>query len=68
MKFVIQRVNHAEVKVDGETVGKIGKGFLVLIGVGRGDTREDADWYLKNFWDFVFLRMKMERPIYPWQM
>ena len=44
MKFVIQRVNHAEVKVDGETVGKIGKGFLVLIGVGRGDTREDADW------------------------
>ena len=28
MKFVIQRVNHAEVKVDGETVGKIGKGFL----------------------------------------
>ena len=41
MKFVIQRVNHAEVKVDGETVGKIGKGFLVLIGVGRGDTRED---------------------------
>ena len=30
MKFVIQRVNHAEVKVDGEIVGKIGKGFLVL--------------------------------------
>lgn len=48
MKFVIQRVNHAEVKVNGETVGKIGKGFLVLIGVGRGDTREDADWYLKK--------------------
>ena len=48
MKFVIQRVNHAEVKVDGETVGKIGKGFLVLIGVGRGDTKEDADWYLKK--------------------
>mgnify|MGYP000737794675 CR=1 FL=1 len=33
---------------NGETVGKIGKGFLVLIGVGRGDTREDADWYLKK--------------------
>ena len=48
MKFVIQRVNHAEVKVDGETVGKIGKGFLVLIGVGREDTNEDADWYLKK--------------------
>ena len=39
MKFVIQRVNHAEVKVDGEIVGKIGKGFLVLIGVGRKDTK-----------------------------
>ena len=48
MKFVIQRVNHAEVKVDGEIVGKIGKGFLVLIGVGRKDTKEDADWYLKK--------------------
>lgn len=68
MKFVIQRVNHAEVKVDGETVGKIGKGFLVLIGVGRGDTREDADWYLKKLLGLRILRMKMERPIYPWQM
>ena len=48
MKFVIQRVNHAEVKVDGEIVGKIGKGYLVLIGVGREDTKEDADWYLKK--------------------
>ena len=43
MKFVIQRVNHAEVKVDGEIVGKIGKGFLVLIGVGREDTKEDEN-------------------------
>lgn len=69
MKFVIQRVNHAEVKVDGEIVGKIGKGFLVLIGVGREDTKEDADWYLKKAsGDFVFLRMKMERPICPWRM
>ena len=48
MKFVIQRVNHAEVKVDGETVGKINKGFLVLVGVSREDTKEDADWYLKK--------------------
>ena len=34
MRFVIQRVQHAEVKVDGEVTGSIGKGFLVLIGVG----------------------------------
>ncbi len=48
MKFVIQRVNHAQVKIDGKTVGSIGKGFLVLIGIGKSDTREIADKYLKK--------------------
>lgn len=48
MKLVIQRVNHAEVRVDGDVVGKIGKGFLVLVGVGHADTREIADKYLKK--------------------
>ena len=48
MKLVIQRVNHAKVKVDGETVGSIGKGFLVLVGVGKEDTIETADKYLKK--------------------
>lgn len=48
MKLLIQRVNHAEVKVDGETIGSIGKGFLVFVGVGRDDTREIADKYLKK--------------------
>lgn len=48
MKLVIQRVNHAEVKVDGELVGAIKKGFLVLIGVGQSDTKEIADKYLKK--------------------
>ena len=43
MKFVIQRVNHASVTVEGEVIGKIGKGFLVLIGVCQGDTKEVAD-------------------------
>lgn len=42
MKAVIQRVQHAEVVVDDETVGKIGVGFLVLLGVGKGDTEDDA--------------------------
>ena len=43
MRLLIQRVNHADVKVDGETVGSIGKGFLVLVGVGQNDTREIAE-------------------------
>ncbi|MDD3218469.1 MAG: D-aminoacyl-tRNA deacylase [Lachnospiraceae bacterium] len=48
MKFVIQRVNYAEVKVGGKSVGKINKGFLVLIGVSNTDTTETADRYIKK--------------------
>ena len=48
MRLLIQRVSHADVKVDGETVGSSGKGFLVLVGVGQNDTREIADKYLKK--------------------
>ena len=48
MRLLIQRVNYASVKVDGELVGSIGKGFLVLIGVGQNDTKEIADKYLKK--------------------
>ena len=44
MKAVLQRVLHAQVVVDGEIVGKIGAGFLVLLGVGKGDTDEDAKY------------------------
>lgn len=43
MKVVVQRVSGAEVKVDDKVVGSIGRGYLVLLGVGNGDTREDAD-------------------------
>lgn len=48
MKLIIQRVNHAEVKVNGEVTGSIGKGFLVLMGAGKEDTRETVDKYLKK--------------------
>lgn len=43
MKFVIQRVTESSVKVDGEIIGQIGKGYMVLIGVGQNDTKETAD-------------------------
>lgn len=48
MKFVIQRVTHASVTVEGEVTGSIGKGFLVLIGVENSDTREIADKLIKK--------------------
>ena len=48
MKFVIQRVTEASVSIEGEVKGKIGRGFLVLIGVGKEDTREIADKYIKK--------------------
>lgn len=48
MKFVVQRVTEASVAVEGKTVGEIGKGYLVLIGVGELDTEEIADRYLKK--------------------
>lgn len=43
MRFVIQRVNHASVAIDGETIGSIQKGYLVLIGISQTDTKEIAD-------------------------
>ena len=46
MKFVIQRVNHANVKIDGEIVGEIGKGLLILFGAGEGDTKEMLSKYV----------------------
>ena len=48
MKFVIQRCQEASVSVDGKTVGAIEKGLMVLIGVGKEDTTEVVDKYLKK--------------------
>lgn len=44
MKVVVQRVSEAHVKVDDEIVGKIGKGFMLLIGIDENDEKADADW------------------------
>jgi D-aminoacyl-tRNA deacylase len=43
MRGVVQRVARAEVRVEGRTVGSIGPGMLVFVGVGEGDTAEQAD-------------------------
>lgn len=48
MRFVIQRVTRSSVSVDGTTIGKIGKGFLVLIGISQEDTQETADRLVKK--------------------
>ena len=44
MRAVVQRVTSAEVKIDGNSVGKIDKGFLVLLGVTHTDTEKDVEW------------------------
>ena len=48
MKLVIQRVKEAKVEVEGKIVGKIEKGFLVLLGVSEEDTKENADYLVKK--------------------
>ena len=48
MKLVVQRVKRASVEVEKEIVGKIEKGFLVLLGVGPEDTEENADFLIQK--------------------
>ena len=62
MKFVIQRVSHASVMVDQNIIGSIGKGFLILIGIGKEDSTKEADALIRKCVIFVSLKMEMERP------
>ncbi|WP_426475160.1 D-aminoacyl-tRNA deacylase [Chryseobacterium balustinum] len=48
MKAVIQRVSEASVKVDGNIVGEINTGFMLLIGIDENDERSDADWLVQK--------------------
>jgi D-tyrosyl-tRNA(Tyr) deacylase len=48
VRAVIQRVCRAAVTVDGETVGQIGRGFLVLVGVTHADGQAEADWLARK--------------------
>lgn len=48
MRFVIQRVTQSSVEVNGEIIGQISKGFMVLIGVSEDDTQETADKMIRK--------------------
>ncbi len=48
MRAVVQRVSRARVSVNGETAGEIGLGLLVLLGMGAGDTRTEADYLVEK--------------------
>ena len=48
MKLVVQRVSKASVTVEGEIVGKINKGYMVLLGVKEGDTKKEADFLVNK--------------------
>lgn len=48
MKAILQRVKLANVEVDGNCVGKIDKGFLILLGVKEGDQKQDAEYLVKK--------------------
>jgi len=66
MRAVLQRVSQASVDVDETTVGKTGRGWLVLLGVARGDTEADAAWLaekLLNLRAFEDEQGKMNRSV-----
>ena len=48
MKAVIQRVTRGKVTIEGHVHGEIGRGFVILLGVAREDTREDMDYLVKK--------------------
>lgn len=48
MRVVIQRVKHSTVTIDGNLKSKIGKGLLILVGIGEDDTQEDIDYLVKK--------------------
>jgi D-tyrosyl-tRNA(Tyr) deacylase len=48
MRVVIQRVTHASVTIEGKVKSAIGKGYLILLGIGSDDTEEDAQWLIKK--------------------
>lgn len=52
MKAIVQRVDYAKVEVDKKIVGEIKKGFLVLLGIKKGDTKEQVDYLTEKLCNF----------------
>lgn len=48
MRIIVQRCSRAEVRIDGETVGQIGTGFLLLVGITHEDTKQEAEYLAKK--------------------
>jgi D-tyrosyl-tRNA(Tyr) deacylase len=48
MRALLQRVSSAQVTVDGQVIGSIGRGLLVLAGIGKTDTEADGDWIIEK--------------------
>lgn len=48
MRIVIQRVTHASVTINGTVKGKIGRGYLILLGIEESDGEEDVQWLVKK--------------------
>ncbi|MCQ2345535.1 MAG: D-aminoacyl-tRNA deacylase [Paludibacteraceae bacterium] len=48
MRVIVQRTSRAQVSIDGELVGKIDKGFMLLVGITHNDTHDDADYLAKK--------------------
>jgi D-aminoacyl-tRNA deacylase len=61
MRAVVQRVSHAQVTVEGEIVGEIGRGLLVLLGVTHADSEADADYLADKIVGLRVSKTKTER-------
>lgn len=48
MRIVIQRVKHASITIEGEVKSAIKQGYLILLGVGEDDTKEDVEWLVRK--------------------
>ena len=48
MRVLLQRVSQAKVTVDGEVIGRIGRGFLLLVGITHTDTLAEAEWLARK--------------------